>query len=690
MSEKSVLQAGVEHLRAARFSEAEPLLRQALARRPGDAESMFYLGVCRFMQDDPAEAERLLTSARDLAPTAPQPPYYLGLVCQRQQRWAEAAAHWQRGVGLDPTNMKQFNELGNALRRLGRFAEAAEAYRRAAELTPDHPGPLVNLSQALLRTGDPSGAVAAAQKAAALSPADPATHMALAEALSYDEQPSEAVSAYRRAIELKPTADMYNNMAVMLHRVRRYGESVDAAREALRLAPDHAESVYNLANALSEQGRMGEALPLFRRALEQRPDNYRWHCALIFNLQHDPQVGAGEVFAELRRFAERHAAPFAAAHRPHTPDRRPNRPLRIGYVSPDLRDHAVAYYLEPVLANHDRRAFHVICYDDGAKRDDVNRRLRGHAAEWREIDRMEDDQLDQLIRADRVDILIDLASHTAKNRLLMFARRPAPIQMTWLAYASSTGLDAIDYRITDGFVDPPGLTDPHHSEKLLRLPNTHWVFRPSASTPPITVLPAIRNRRITFLSANRLCKISPWLVGLWAKVLAATPGSTMQMLAPGLGEPQTQDYVLGLFAAAGVDRKRVRLREALPIGQFLSAVQDCDIALDTFPYNGGTVSTHCLWMGVPVVTLAGDRPVSRVGSSLLHNVGLRDLVAYSPEQFVRIATELAADTRRLADIRGSLRERMLASPLTDAAGFTRDIESAFRQAWQEWLRSSGG
>src|SRR5439155_7589787 len=369
----------------------------------------------------------------------------------------------------------------------------------------------------------------------------------------------------------------------------------------------------------------------------------------------------------------------------HTNDRDPDRRLRIGLLSPDFRTHSVAYFLEPILAAHERASFEFICYAELAHPDATSQRLQQQSEGWRSTAGVADAALAQQIRADAIDILIDLAGHTASTRIAVCAHQPAPVQMSYLGYPFSTGLETIDYRITDGYADPPGSSEQFYVERLLRLPRTAWCYRPPEPTPQVSESPSTRHGFVTFGSFNNLAKLSHGVLDTWSRVLEAVPNSRLILKSAGIGDPMTQTRVLESFAAHGVGAGRLLLKAyENSLFDHFARYNDIDIALDSFPYNGTTTTCEAMWMGVPVIGLAGEIHLSRVGVSLLSNVGLAELVAANREDYVRVASELAGDTTRLRTLRSELRPRMAGSPLRDESGFTRAFEAALRNAWHQW------
>ena len=352
--------------------------------------------------------------------------------------------------------------------------------------------------------------------------------------------------------------------------------------------------------------------------------------------------------------------------------------MRIGYVSPDFREHPVGRFLLPLLAHHNKASFEIFAYSNAIRSDGVTQKLQSHVDTWRDISTLSDAKAADQIRSDKIDILIDLTMHMAHNRLRLFALKPAPVQITWLAYCSSTGLDMMDFRISDPHLDPPGLDDSIYRERTIRLPETYWCYQPSITPLAITPLPALDRRQITFGCLNNFAKVSQPTLNTWIKLLHAVPASRLLLHAPP-GEHRT--LLAEKLRHAGINPDRLHFAGKVPIAAYFQLYDQIDIALDTFPYAGGTTTCDALWMGVPVTTLAGKTAVGRGGVSILSNLNLTELVAESEEQYVRIAADLANDLSRLSELRSTLRSRMDQSVLTDAARFAKGMEAAYRQAW---------
>ncbi len=438
--------------------------------------------------------------------------------------------------------------------------------------------------------------------------------------------------------------------------------------------------------SLQALGRLDEAIEHHRRAVQCDQSASGPHSNLLYALNYHPGYGPQALFDEHRAWGQRHADPHSAARPPHTNDRSPDRRLRVGYVSPHFCAHAVNFFVEPILSAHDHARFEVFCYSDVADEDDTTARLRGYADHWRSTHGLSDNQLEAHIRDDAIDLLVDLTGHIGGGkRMLVFARKPAPIQVTYIGYQNTTGMAAMDYRLTDTYCDPPGTTESLHTEQLVRLPTTFFCYLPSADAPLVVPAPAATAGYVTFGSVNNFAKVTPQVLATWAEILRHVPDSRLVIRADMTDSLRTR--LVELFAEQGIDERRLELVNRLPRPQYLRLIERLDIALDPFPFNGHTTTCDCLWQGVPVVTLSGQTYVSRFGGSGLATLGMHELIATTREQYVETAVTLAGDIGRLEHYRATLRERMAASPLLDFSTFTRKLETAYRQVWTAWCRA---
>ena len=568
--------------------------------------------------------------------------------------------------------------LKGLLQALKRRSSREPAAENAAAAAP-------HVDQALerYRGGDKAAAQALCRAALALDQSQIQAWSLLARIALDDQQPERALECYAHILAIHPDDPEYLIYAGEIN--RRAGclaRALELSERALTLRPQDSRAWQVRGSALEELDRLVEALECLRHALELKPADIDTHSSLLFLLSRADLLPPQEVTAEFRRWGELHADPLSVAAEPHANPPEPDRLLRIGYVSADFRRHAMAYFTEPFLAHHDRRTVRVYCYSNCARPDDVTQHLRGLADEWRDIASLADDEAARLIRSDGIDILVDLAGHTGGNRLLLFARRPAPIQMTWLGYLGGTGMAAMDYRITDHYADPEGEADNQYRERLLRLPHSKWCYLPPAAMPACNALPAQSRGYVTFGSFCSFPRVSNDTMRAWALLLQRLPDARLRVVTAPSGE--SLDRMLEIFDAAGVHADRLDLVGRLPLEAYLQQYLQIDIALDPFPMNGGTTTCEALWLGVPVVSRSGRSGASRSGISLLTNAGLEQLVARSWEGYVDIALGLAADLPALARLRTTLRERLRASPLLDAECFTRDLETLYRGAWRNW------
>jgi protein O-GlcNAc transferase len=593
-----------------------------------------------------------------------------------------AADCYRQALLVDPALSAASYNLGCALDSLEGPASALPYFEQAASRCPEWWQARSNLGFALARVGRMAEAAGELATAAVLNSGDAGIRNDLGLALSALGRGEEAHASFLKAISLAPEyPEAHNNLAILFERFGRSSEAIASCLEALRLRPDYPQAHQNLANALKSQGRHAESLAHYREALRLEPGNSAVHSALLFALCYPADLSPEQVFREHQAFGAAHSFPAE----PHENDRDPDRRLRIGYLSADFRDHAVARFIEPVLRHHDPSHFQVFCYSNVSVPDAASERLGVLAGGLVNIAGLPDAEAAALIRRDRIDILVDLSGHTADNRLPLFARKPAPLQVTWLGYPETTGLDAMDYRITDAVSDPPGTTERFHSERLLRLPGNFSCFAPPEAAPAVSELPALTKGSICFGSFNNPAKITPETVALWSAALKRVPGSRMLIKGYSLADQGSRDRLCGLFAERGISAERLELRgNTQTYAEHLQLYGGVDLALDSFPYNGTTTTCEALWMGVPVVTLSGQSHRSRVGAALLQSVGLPDLVAASPQDFADRAAELSGDLERLARLRGSLRETVAGSPLTDGARFTGHLEAAYRAIWQDW------
>ena len=612
--------------------------------------------------------------------------HLLGVMAHEAGQHEVAIEYIRQAIRLNETECLFHRNLGGVYRAAGRLTEAIDCFRRVLELTPNDAEPHNDLGMVFNDQGKHDDAVACFRRALELKPDFAEAHNNLGMVFHDQGKPDDAVACFRRALELKPDfVEAHNNLGATLHEQGKHDEAVACYRRALQLKPDSARVHNNLAKSCNALGRLDEAIVHYRKAVELDPANAVSHSNLVYALNYHPDSDAAMLFAEHRAWGERHADPLTAVSPPHANERSASRRLRVGYVSPHFKSHAVNFFSEPILATHDHADYEIFCYSDVKLPDDTTKRLRGYADHWRDIAWQSDQCVAQLIRADLIDILVDLTGHiSGGKRLLAFARKPAPIQVTYIGYQNTTGMLAMDYRLTDEHSDPPGRTEQWHTENLVRLPRTFFCYLPSSDAPPVVARPAVLNGYVTFGSINNYAKITTPALATWAKLLLRVPDSRLLVRADMTNS--LQKHLRETFAARGVAAERLELVNILPHQQYLELINRLDVALDPFPFNGHTTTCDCLWQGVPVVTLSGNTYVSRFGGSALATLGLDDLIAETRDQYIDIATRLAGDVQRLQTLRSTLRQRMSDSPLLDFETFTRNLECEYRRMWRRWLQ----
>jgi protein O-GlcNAc transferase len=590
-----------------------------------------YQGLC--------QADRLDADARLMC----------GLIAGLRGENERAEDYCRQALALDPKLAVAHFNLGIALRSQNKFTEACQSFKRATEL-------LAGYSEAM---------------------------DALAHAyISLYDWPA-AVQVLNEIISIWPhKAEMRSNLGSVYQAMGRMEDAIAAYEGALKINPRLAVTLNSLGSAWLGQGDFEQAERCYRQCLAATPGDLRARSNLLMLLNYLPDADATTVLEEHLEWGRVAQAriPLLESVRPAGD---PQRRLRVGYVSSDFREHSVAAFIEPLLALHDRSRVEVCCYSDLPMPDDTTRRIKETVDVWRDIDKLSDAETVRLIREDRIDILIDLAGHTGNSRLGIFVAKPAPVQMTYLGYPNTTGLRAIDYRITDGVADPAGEED-HYSEKLLRLDGCFLCYQPDPNTPVVAPLPALANGHVTFGSFNNFSKINPGVLHLWSEVLKQVPGSRLLLKCPALTDAGVQSRVSAALQALGVDAERVDLLGHTRTRQeHLALYARVDIALDTFPYNGTTTTCEALWMGVPVLSLVGEHHAGRVGASLLGAAGLTDWLADTSGAFVATAQARSADLAGLGRLRGLLRGQLADSALCDVAGFVRRLEDAMRQVWED-------
>lgn len=717
MAGPNPLQVAVEHHQAGRLGEAEKIYRRILAAYPEQPDALHLLGVLAFQAGQPVPALDLIRRALTAKPDFPEacnnlgnvlkgtgqldqaeaayrraiilrPDYAeahcnLAVALKGQGRLEEAEAALRQALALNPRYVEALNSLGNVLRDRARLDEAEAAYRRAIALKPGHAEAHYNLANTLRDTRRPAEAEAAYQAAIAARPAYTEALNNLGLLLLLQGRPGEAEQPLREALgQAANRSEAWSNLGMVLQQSGRLSEAEAAFRRVLDLAGDNADARVNLGAALHGQGRLAEAEAQVQQAIAHDPNSATAHSNLLFLYSYNCLLAPDRLLEEHRQWAQRHARP---RHPPlaHANSRDPERRLRIGYLSPDFHQHSVAYFIEPVIATHDRDRVELFLYAELPNPDAVSARFERLADRWRTIESLEDEEVAALIAADGIDILVDLAGHTAHNRLPVFGAKPAPVQATYLGYFATTGVTAIDYWISDQVLHPADTVE-RTAETIYRLPRCWVCYRPPADAPAVAP-PPMAGGAVTFGSFNNLLKVGPRSIELWARVVTAAPGSRLIVKAKQLADPGQQERLKQAFAAHGVAPERIEPRPAAPsVAAHLAMYADLDIVLDPLPLTGGTGTAEALWMGLPVVTLAGPTMPQRMSASMLTSIGRPEWIAASEDEYVAIArwlTEAPDERRRL---RLEQRERVAASALSDGRGLAAALEDAYRAMWRRY------
>lgn len=638
-----------------------------------------------------ADAEKTLRKIIDKVRANVGAWLLLGQVCGMQGAHSKAEQAFAQAARLNPGLPDTHANLGLALMQQGKDEQAITAFKAALDIQPRHVMSLANMVNILHKLERQREALPYQERWLTEAPFSSSAHYMAALLHQSLHQLQAARKHYEQVLELGARdVSIYSthlNLGVVCFELRDFEAAIAHSRQALASKPGCAVCYSNIGNAQMEQGKHVEAIASFEQALKLDPNFAGVYGNILFCMNYMDCYDAQQIFARHIEWAERYAARYIATTS-HDNTREPRRTLRIGYVSADFREHPVGFFMEGVLQYHTAAACEIYCYSNSSHEDAMTARLRRHVACWRQISALNDDEAAAMIRADGIDILVDLSGHTAGSRLLVFARKPAPVQVTWLGYNNTTGLSNMDYLLADAGVIPPD-TAQRFSEQVLRLPGCYLCYLAPEYAPAVTPSPNITNGYITFGCFNNLAKVTEAMLVLWAEILHRVPNSRFILKYRQLADPVVQQRYRDWFSARGIAPERVILDgRNLDHACLLGYYGALDIALDTHPYSGVTTTCEALWMGVPVVTLAGENFISRNSATLLSNAGLDDLITSTPQQYVETAVALAADDVRLAQLRSVQRERIKASPLGNAPMFVQHLEAAYRSIWEKWCASA--
>ena len=722
MDDRPALAKGEALHRAGDLVRAEEVYRAVLRSDPADAQAWFLLGVvCQVtgrVEEAVSSFRRAIRIRSEHAPTW----NLLGVSLAGLGRPGEAEACFRRVLQIQPRHPEAARNLERARRaqggalgadvgRLlptgpetpayadccrrayefcekGRFFEAEPWIRDALAIRPDSADLLNDLGKVLVLQSRSEEGLASFRRAIAVEPDHARAHLNLAAALFDLERAAEAEPVARRAAQLEPgNPSSHNNLGLILAQLGRLTAAECAIGVGLEIAPDHADLLANLGNVLVLQGRAEEAQDSYRRALELKPGDHAARSNWLMSRHYLAGVDSRSLLEDHRGWDLRHAASLRATWRPFRNDRDPERPLRLGFVSADFRRHPVGYFVVRVMEGLLPLDCETYVYQTGSGNDGLTARIASASTVWRASRGLSDDELAEQIRADRIDLLFDLAGHTSKNRLLVFARKPAPIQLSWVGYEGTTGLSAMDYLLADRDQVPVG-TELYYEEKVVRLPDGYVCWDPPVDAPDVGPPPSDAWGSVTFGCFNNPAKVGPGVIATWAEILLRVPGSRLILKYRGLDDDGIGRRFLGLFSDHGIDPGRVQLSGWSPFAEMMAEYGKVDIALDPFPFSGCLTTCLALWMGVPVVTWPGETFAGRHSLSLLSIIGINETVAADRAGYVEIAVGLASDRTHLAELRAGLRSRMLDSPLCDGDRFGRSLLEVLRESWREWCNHS--
>jgi predicted O-linked N-acetylglucosamine transferase (SPINDLY family) len=676
---------GNAHQELGQLKESIQSYNKVIQLNPDYAEAYNNLGVVLKDLKQFKKSIQSCVKAIQLKPDYAEAYNNLGVTLQESGRLDEAVKSYNKATKLKPDYAEAYSNLGVTLQELGRLDEAVKRYNQAIQIDPNYAEAYSNLGVVQKELGQFEEAIRSYNQAIQIYPDYAEAYSNLGVVQKELGQFEEAINNYNKAIQLKPDyAEAYNNLGATLQESGRLDEAVKSYNKATKLKPDYAEAYSNLGVVQKELGRLDEAVKSYNKATQLKPDYAEAYSNLLMALNYTTDFDPSHAITMARKFGkfvtENAQMRFSNCQGLSAPKK-----IRVGLVSGDLHSHPVGYFLEGTLSHINPDRIELIAYSNSNTIDDLSKRIRPFFSKWESIYNQNDEAVANMIHSDNIHILVDLSGHTGHNRLPVFGWKPAPIQVSWLGYFATTGLNEMDYLLGDPYVTPPEY-DSHFTEKIWRLPKTRWCFTPPNVNIDIAELPALNNGHITFGCFNNLTKMNDKVVELWSKVLESIPSSRLLLKSKQFRDKSAQENVIQRFNIQGIKSERITLEGPEHREKYFAAYNRIDIALDPFPFTGGTTSVECLWMGVPVLTLAGDSLISRQGVGILMNAGLPDWVANNEKEYAHKASYLSSNLDELSKLRAGLREQVLASPLFDAQRFAKNFEESLWGMWEKYLQ----
>lgn len=677
--------SGVVAYQIGKYSIAISMIIRAIRNCPANPYYHTNLGTVFQAVEQYEKAIQCYQKAIDINPDYAEAYYNMGNVLVARNEY-EKAIHWYRNVlRILPNHLDAVYNMANCYKKLEQYHQAIDFYTKAIRINPDHSASHNNMGNAYMALNKKKKAAGCYKRALKIFPDFPEALYNLAQTYQRTGRVREALSLYQKALEHNPAyAAAYNNLGNIFQDLGMVNDAILCFQKALSAQPEFLEALNNMGNCFKDMGEIDKALRCYRTVLDINPDFIAAHSNLLYCMNFQEGQNAKQLFQQHQAWALQHTSTLKRIIPLKGTDQSSDKHLRIGYISPDFRQHPVTHFIEPLITGHDRSSFTIYCYSDVDNSDPATERIKSGADAWRDIAGESDQRVAEQIQKDSIDILIDLAGHTANNRLTLFARKPALIQISYLGYPNTTGISEMDYRITDSWADPPGKTDHLYSEKLLRLPSGFLCFTADEAIPVASETPSCRSGRITYGSFNQPAKITHEVIRVWSEILSRVQHSQLVLKSKIYCDTMVQKWTRDQFVEYGIMPERIKLLEHhLSHAEHLNSYQHIDIGLDPFPYNGATTTCEALWMGVPVIVLAGESHVSRVGVSLLNSIGRPELIADSMDEYIQKSVSLGNDPTRIQEYRNRLRSAMRNSGLTDRKTFCASFEKILKKIWQK-------